>query len=74
MVWRYFVKGLHATEASTLVPTVIATASNFLVSGLLGTIVFKEATNLLWWTGASMVFIGLYCIISEDEKLDAKKK
>jgi uncharacterized membrane protein len=74
MVWRYFVKGLHSTESSTLVPTVISTASNFMISGFLGTIVFQEPTNFTWWMGAMMIFAGLFCIISEEEKVEDKNK
>lgn len=73
MVWRYFVKGLHATDASALVPTVISTASNFIVSGLLGCLIFQETTNLLWWIGVLMVLSGLYCIVSEDEDRNESK-
>ena len=72
MVWRYFVKGLHSTDSSTLVPTVISTASNFIVSAVLGAIVFKEPTNWLWWVGATMIVSGLYLIVSEDEKVEKK--
>jgi len=68
MVWRYFVKGLHSTDASTLVPTVISTASNFIISGLLGFLIFNEATNVMWWLGALMIMSGFYCILSEDER------
>lgn len=74
MVWRYFVKGLHSTSASTLVPTTLATASNFLISALLGTLVFAEKTNATWWIGAGMIIAGLYCIISQDEHVEVKKK
>lgn len=74
MVWRYFVKGLHSNDSSTLVPTVISTASNFIVSGFLGSLVFKEDVNMLWLIGAIMIFSGLYCIISEEEMLDETKK
>lgn len=68
MVWRYFVKGLHSSDDSTLVPTVISTASNFIISGVVGGLIFRESTNFVWWIGALMVLSGLFCIISEDEK------
>lgn len=74
MVWRYFVKGLHSSNASTLVPTVISTASNFIVSALLGCLIFNENTNTTWWIGAVMIMSGLFCIISEEEKLENKAK
>lgn len=74
MVWRYFVKGLHSTNASTLVPTVISTASNFIISGFLGSVIFGERTNFMWWTGALMILAGFFCIISEEENPEPKKK
>lgn len=75
LVWRYFVKGLHSSDSSTLVPTVISTASNFIVSALLGSLIFAEKTSLTWWIGAVMILSGLFCIVSEDEKkLQAKKE
>lgn len=73
MVWRYFVKGLHSNDSSTLVPTVVSTAANFIISGILGKLVFSESTNLLWCIGAGLVLLGLYCIISEDEHDKDKK-
>lgn len=74
LVWRYFVKGLHSTNSSTLVPTVVSTASNFIISALLGTLVFAERTNTIWWVGAVMIIAGLYFIISEDEQTEVDKR
>lgn len=65
-------KGLHSSDSSTLVPTVVATAANFIVSAILGGFVFNEPTNLVWWIGAAMIMLGLYCIVSEDEKSEKK--
>jgi drug/metabolite transporter (DMT)-like permease len=72
MVWRYFVKGLHSSDTSTLIPTVISTASNFLISGILAALIFQESTNFFWLVGILMIITGLYCIILEDEKADKK--
>jgi len=74
MVWRYFVKGLHSSDSSTLVPTVVSTASNFIISGILGCLILRETTNFMWWIGALMVMSGLFCIISEDEKKQENKR
>jgi len=75
MVWRFFVKGLHSdTNSSTIIPTVVSTASNFFISGVLGCLIFNEVTNLLWWTGAVMVVAGLYLIVSEDEDKSKEDK
>lgn len=73
MVWRFLVKGFHSNDSSTLVPTVVATAANFIISGILGKLVFSESTNLLWCVGAGMILVGLYCIIS-DEEVEKDKK
>lgn len=68
MVWRYFVKGLHSHDGSTLVTTAISTASNFISSGVLSMIIFDEATNYVKVMGIGVSLIGLYFIMSEDEK------
>lgn len=71
MVWRYFVKGLHSSDDSTLVPTVIATASNFILSTLIGCLVFNENASFI---GSALIFLGLVCIISEDRQQAIKEQ
>lgn len=67
MVWRFFVRGLHTNDESALVPIMISSAANFLLSGLIGLLVFNEAINILWCTGLLMVLLGLYLIVSDQK-------
>ena len=64
-VWRFFVRSLHANDESALIPTIISTAANFCLSGMLGFLIFQEATSLIWWIGVSMVLSGFYLVISD---------
>lgn len=74
LVWRYFVRGLHSTDSnSTLIPTVISTATNFCTSAILGCIIFQESINSWWWIGALMVISGLYLVVAEDEHNEKNK-
>ena len=67
-------KGLHTNDESALVPTMISTAANFCLSGLLGFIIFSEKTNSLWWLGLIMVLAGLYLIVSDKDLSKDNKK
>ncbi|XP_023726325.1 transmembrane protein 42 isoform X4 [Cryptotermes secundus] len=60
-VWMCFVKALQQSPSS-LPPTVISTAINYVSSALLGSFVFGEETSLLWWSGATLVLLGLMLI------------
>jgi uncharacterized membrane protein len=73
-VWRFLIKGMHSSDQSALVPTLISTASNFCLSGLLGCFIFAEKTNLVWWTGAIMIIIGVYFVMSDNEQKNVKKE
>ncbi|KAB0795754.1 hypothetical protein PPYR_09815 [Photinus pyralis] len=74
-VWTLYVKALQSTN-STLTATVLSSAVNYLLSAILGYIVFGEITSLLWWTGLSSVLVGVVLITQDQEvasmKLNAK--
>lgn len=73
-VWRFLIKGMHSNDQSTLVPTLISTASNFCLSGLLGCLIFEEKTDLIWWLGAVMIMTGVYFVMSDNEDKNIKKE
>ncbi len=56
----YFLKSLE--KESSLHVTVISTATNFLLSGLLGRLVLKEEVSNMWYLGASIISAGICCI------------
>lgn len=75
MVWRFFVKGLHEDEtSSSLIPSIISTAANFIVSGLFGYFLLNESTNLAWGFGLLLVVTGLYLVLSDDSNKKIPQK
>lgn len=52
---------------SSLACTASTTAVNISATGLLGHLVFGEATSLQWWVGASSIFLGSF-LISRSQK------
>uniref|UniRef100_A0A1A8D174 Transmembrane protein 42 n=1 Tax=Nothobranchius kadleci TaxID=1051664 RepID=A0A1A8D174_NOTKA len=58
VMWTMFSKALrHASSSAGA--TVTTTASNFICSGLLGRLVFRETHTSLWWAGISLTLCGL---------------
>ncbi|CAF4756514.1 uncharacterized protein LOC125056717 [Pieris napi] len=58
---RHYMRSLDAAF-TTVVPTVISSASSYVLSGLIGIFLFNEATSLKWWMGAILIIIGLVLI------------
>ncbi|XP_059472466.1 uncharacterized protein LOC132194893 [Neocloeon triangulifer] len=71
-VWSFYVRALQHSNSS-LPATVISTATNYIVSALLGVFLFGEKTGLLWWTGTSLVIFGLAIIAKKEEVIVVKK-
>ena len=55
-----FVRSLH--RSGTTIATVLNTASNFLVSALIGWAVFGESLTLQWFCGASLIVAGVLIV------------
>ncbi|KAJ5894215.1 hypothetical protein N7495_005906 [Penicillium taxi] len=60
IMWALFTRALTAGP-STVKVSITNTSSNFLVTALLGMVVFREAVGGLWWLGAAMMGAG--CIL-----------
>ncbi|RAL14456.1 uncharacterized protein BO97DRAFT_386136 [Aspergillus homomorphus CBS 101889] len=60
IMWALFTRALTAGPSTTKV-SITNTAANFLVTALLGMVVFSERVGGLWWVGAAMMGSG--CII-----------
>lgn len=58
LMWTTFTKALAASR-TTIEATVVNTASNFVVTAMLGRTFFGELVGLLWWLGSAMILIGL---------------
>ncbi|GAD98148.1 hypothetical protein AN2309.2 [Paecilomyces variotii No. 5] len=59
-MWALFTRALTASPSTTKV-SITNTSANFLVTALLGMIVFSEKVHGLWWLGAAMMGAG--CIL-----------
>ncbi|XP_061162515.1 transmembrane protein 42-like [Saccostrea echinata] len=72
MMWTLFTKSLQFCS-STAEATVTNTASNFLISALIGVALFNETLSLRWWIGASLIVTGLLLIHRANRKESEEK-
>lgn len=66
-VWTLYVKALQSASSS-LVATVTSTATNYILSAIIGILIFKEVTSLLWWTGIGFIISGLLLVLKDQIK------
>ncbi|XP_065361203.1 uncharacterized protein LOC135954887 [Calliphora vicina] len=71
--WRYFLKALQLSE-QTLTATVLTAASNYVVSFVLGSLVFKEPFTLLSILGSTLIVLGLWFLCADTQGLTGKEK
>lgn len=55
-----FLKALE--KNGSLQVTVMSSSINFVLTGLLGTLVMNETVSLMWYVGALMVSVGIYLV------------
>lgn len=60
IMWALFTRALTASPSSTKV-SITNTSANFLVTAMLGMLVFQEQVGGVWWLGAAMMGGG--CIL-----------
>ncbi|XP_061387530.1 uncharacterized protein LOC133322566 [Musca vetustissima] len=65
--WRYFLKALQLTE-QTLTATVLTSASNYVVSFLLASLIYKEPITWLSTVGTSLIVLGLWFLCDDTNK------
>ncbi|CAH0729894.1 unnamed protein product, partial [Brenthis ino] len=55
---------LHSLDAASnsVSPTVISSASSYILSGILGVVIFKETSSFQWWIGTALIIQGLALI------------
>ncbi|CAB3260007.1 unnamed protein product [Arctia plantaginis] len=68
---RHYLRSLDAASNS-VAPTVISAASSYVLSGLVGIMLFEEASSIKWWVGAMMIIFGLALVARPRDKLKAK--
>ncbi|RFU31147.1 hypothetical protein B7463_g5155, partial [Scytalidium lignicola] len=72
VMWALFTKAL-ARGTSTTQVSIINTSSNFMITAILGFIIFSESLPPLWWLGAAMLVAGNVIIGRREEPVDGSK-
>ncbi|CAH1105333.1 unnamed protein product [Psylliodes chrysocephalus] len=67
----FFVKALQ--QSLSLKATLISSSTNYVFTALAGFIIFQETTSLLWWSGISLIILGLILIVSERSDVNSTK-
>ncbi|TYZ50991.1 hypothetical protein PybrP1_012825, partial [[Pythium] brassicae (nom. inval.)] len=69
---NFFVKGLHETDSLTA--TVTSASVNFMLSAAAGGFCFGEHLPLQWFVGATLILVGMGCLLHGDAPPAAKPK
>uniref|UniRef100_A0AC35F3I4 EamA domain-containing protein n=1 Tax=Panagrolaimus sp. PS1159 TaxID=55785 RepID=A0AC35F3I4_9BILA len=67
-MWFFHSKALQASD-STIKAVVLNTGTNFVVTGILGWIVFGEQQSFLWAIGISCIIAGISLIASDKPQI-----
>jgi uncharacterized membrane protein len=65
-MWRCYSKALSLSTTS-IQPTIVTKTSNFLLSALVGFIIFSEPINFIWIIGFLLILIGVYLISTKND-------
>ncbi|KAI3528841.1 uncharacterized protein CCOS01_09703 [Colletotrichum costaricense] len=69
IMWTLFTKALAKGQSTTQV-SIMNTSSNFVITAMLGFVIFSESLPPLWWVGAAMLVAGNVIIGRKDEEAD----
>ncbi|KAI4249811.1 MAG: hypothetical protein L6R42_008904 [Xanthoria sp. 1 TBL-2021] len=69
LMWALFTSALTRASSTTRV-SIINTSSNFLITALLGLMIFSEKLPPLWWVGAAGLVVGNVVIGRREEEGD----
>lgn len=65
-MWTLFTQALAKGHSTTQV-SIMNTSANFVLTAVLGLLIFAEALPPLWWAGAALLVAGNVIIGSKDE-------
>lgn len=65
-MWTLFTQALAKGHSTTQV-SIMNTSSNFVITAMLGLLIFSESLPPLWWVGATLLVAGNVIIGSKDE-------
>lgn len=71
-MWALYTKALSISPSAVQV-NVVNTASNFIITALLGALVFGEKLPMLWWVGAGFLVAGSVVIGGRDSREEKEK-
>ncbi|KAL2263191.1 hypothetical protein VTK26DRAFT_7846 [Humicola hyalothermophila] len=70
VMWTLFTAALARGNSTTQV-SIMNTSSNFVITAILGLVIFSESLPPLWWLGAAMLVAGNVIIGRKDEGVSA---
>ncbi|KAL4712061.1 hypothetical protein ACJJTC_003728 [Scirpophaga incertulas] len=59
---RHYMRSLDASNNSAS-PTIVSAATSYMLSGLIGVLLFHENASLRWWAGALLIIVGLVLVM-----------
>ncbi|CCC11778.1 hypothetical protein SMACR_04760 [Sordaria macrospora] len=71
VMWTLFTQALARGHSTTQV-SIMNTSSNFVITAMLGFVIFSEALPPMWWVGAAMLVVGNVIIGRKDESEGTK--
>ncbi|KAH7136489.1 hypothetical protein EDB81DRAFT_802322 [Dactylonectria macrodidyma] len=71
VMWTLFTKAL-ARGTSTTQVSIMNTSTNFMITALLGFVIFSESLPPLWWAGAALLVAGNVIVGRKDEGKEAE--
>jgi drug/metabolite transporter (DMT)-like permease len=75
-MWAFYTKALSAAP-SAVHANIVNTSSNFIITALLGALIFGENLPPLWWAGAALLISGSVIIgrrDQSDQRIDKDKE
>jgi hypothetical protein len=69
-MWTLFTQAL-ARGTSTTQVSIMNTSTNFMITAMLGALIFSEVLPPLWWAGAALLVAGNVIVGRKDETKDA---
>ncbi|KIL93572.1 hypothetical protein FAVG1_03554 [Fusarium avenaceum] len=70
VMWTLFTQAL-ARGTSTTQVSIMNTSTNFMITAMLGALIFSEVLPPLWWAGAALLVAGNVIVGRKDETKDA---
>jgi len=64
LMLQTFNKALQ-NSSTTIQVSIVNTASNFIVTAVIGKVAFDEHLSLVWWCGTTLILAGIYLISSD---------